>query len=89
MYISDNSVEKLIKQSKQIIKNNTIKDSMYLISNLKNPASKDKLGSKKAFKIYSQIIRQNMHYIPSKYDNNIDKYFDSIKNKITEAYQYA
>jgi len=89
MYISDNSVEKLIKQSKQIIRNNTIKDSMYLISNLKNPASDEKLGTKKAFKIYSQIIRETMKYNPSKHDNNIDKYFDQIKNKITEAYQYV
>lgn len=89
MYINDNAVEKLLKQSKKIIKNNTIKDSMYLISNLKNPITNENIGTEKAFKIYSQIIREIMKYNPSKHDNNIDKYINSINNKIREAYQYA
>jgi hypothetical protein len=89
MYISDNALEKLINQSKKIIKNNNIKQSMNLISNLKNPVTNDKLGTKKAFKIYSQIIRDTMKYNPSKHDNNIDLFFEQIKEKITEAYSYV
>ena len=88
MYINDNAIEKLLKQSKKIIKNNTIKESMNLISNLKNPITKESLGTEKAFKIYGQIIRESMKYNPSIHDNNIDKYLEPINKKLKEAYKY-
>jgi flagellin-specific chaperone FliS len=89
MYINDNAIEKLLKQSKQIIKNNSIKDSMSIISNLKNPLTNKKLGTEKAFKIYCQHIREIMKYNPAKHDNNIDKYLNTINDKIREAHEYV
>jgi len=81
-------LELLIKKSKNIIKNNSIKKAMKLISQLKNPITEERLGTKKAFKIYSNVIREKMVYNPKKHDNNIDLYFDQIKGKIEEAYSY-
>jgi len=81
-------LELLIKKSKNIIKNNSIKKAMKLISQLKNPITEERLGTKKAFKIYSNVIREKMVYNPKKHDNNIDLYFDQIKGKIEEAYIY-
>ena len=89
MYINDKSIEKLLKQSKEIIKKNTIKNSMNLISNLNNPVTNEKIGSEKAFKIYCEHIREIMKYNPKKHDNNIDNYIDQIKDKIKEAYRYV
>jgi hypothetical protein len=89
MYINDKSLEKLLKQSKEIIKKNTIKNSMHLISNLNNPVTNDKIGSKKAFKIYCQHIREIMKFNPKKHDNNTDNYINQINDKIKEAYKYA
>ena len=89
MYINDNAIEKLLKQSKEIVKNNTIKNSMHLISNLINPVTNEKIGSKKAFKIFSQHIRDSMKYNPKKHDNNIDNYINQMKDKIKEAYKYV
>lgn len=88
MYINDNSLEKLFKQSKEIIKKNTIKNSMNLISNLNNPVTNDKIGTKKAFKIYCQHIREIIKYDPKKHENNVDSYINSINVKIKEAYKY-
>jgi len=82
-------IEQLMKQAKRIIKTNTIKDSMRKISLLKNPITEEVLGKTKAFKIYSQILRDTMVFIPKKHDNNIDLYFEQIKDKVTEAYSYV
>ena len=76
MYINDKSLEKLLKQSKEIIKKNTIKNSMHLISNLNNPVTNDKIGSKKAFKIYCQHIREIMKFNPKNF-----YYLDYASNK--------
>ena len=88
MYINDNALEKLLKQSKEIIKKNNIKNSMTLISNLKNPLTNTPMGSEKAFKIYCQHIREITKYDPHKHENNIDNYINSINKKIKEAYKY-
>jgi hypothetical protein len=57
-------LELLIKKSKKIIKTNTIQNSIRKISLLNNPVTDERLGSKKAFKIYSSIIRKTMVYNP-------------------------
>ncbi len=88
MYINDDSLSQLFKQSKKIIKNNTIKKSMYLISNLQNPLTEEPLGTKKAFKIYCQHIREITIYNPKKHDNNVTDYINQINDKIKEAYKY-
>ena len=88
MYINDDSLSQLFKQSKKIIKNNTIKKSMYLISKLQNPLTEEPMGTQKAFKIYCQHIREITIYDPKKHDNNVDAYINQINDKIKEAYKY-
>jgi hypothetical protein len=88
MYINDNVIEKIFEKSKQIIKENSIKNAMRKISNLKNPITEEPMGTQKAFKIYCQHIRELMKYNPKKHDNNVDDYINQINDKIKEAYKY-
>ena len=89
MHISDNSLENILKKSKSIIKNNSIKNTIKLISEIKIPNSDTNLGKTKAFKIYSEIINRDEKYNSKKNANNISSYTNSINKKIKEAYQYV
>ena len=89
MHISDNSLENILKKSKSIIKNNSIKNTIKLISEIKMPNSKNNLGTQKAFYIYSEIINKTEKYNSKKHSNNISSYTDSINDKIKEAYKYV
>lgn len=89
MYINDDSLNHLFKKSKQIIKENSIKNAMRKISNLKNPLSEEPMGRQKAFKIFCQHIREITIYNPKKHDNNVDDYINQINDKIKEAYKYV
>ena len=67
-----------------IMKKNSTEDSIEIISKLNNPYTKEKIGKKKAIRLYIINVENTVEYDSEKYGNNMSKYNSMINNKLNK-----
>lgn len=67
-----------------IMKKNSTEDSIEIISKITNPYTKEKIGKKKAIRLYIINVENTVEYDSEKYGNNMSKYNSMINNKLNK-----
>ena len=67
-----------------IMKKNSTEDSIEIISKLTNPYTNEKIGKKKAIRLYIINVENTVEYDSEKYGNNMSKYQSIINKKLNK-----